>query len=381
MLTKINKTILKIYLRHNPSLPRSIKKKINVVNDLLNFKLNFPVKDLKKKKIIDLACGTGEFANFFAINGHEVVGYDFNSKSINFANKLSKKLGVSKNCNFKLKEFYKVKVKDKADIILCTAALHHLDEPYKGLKHLDKLLKKGGYMILSFGIDSSNLQHNLMKILSRLNGTNEKDIYELSNYFFKEHIDRCVKYGLRNRSAVIYDQFINPQHSYLNFEKIFLTLKNYKLYSSWPKPILARGDSPYNDSMKNLVGKNFSLSSFYWSSKQKDDIKNFTKVFSKCNLKFSKIYKNINNKKKISKKNNFNIIQSLKFLINNSDQINFDNNLHYKNFFIEIKKIFEILNRKKLDINLIKKTINKQKILFRGTSGLGLNFLILKKND
>ena len=41
----------------------------------------------------------------------------------------------------------------------------------------------------------------------------------------------------------------------------------------------------------------------------------------------------------------------------------------------------EILNRKKLDINLIKKTINKQKILFKGTSGLGLNFLILKKND
>jgi SAM-dependent methyltransferase len=379
MLTKINKTILNIYLKHNPSLPRSVKKKINVVNDLLNFKLNFPVKDFKKKKIIDIACGTGEFANFFAINGHKVIGYDFNPKSINHANKLSKKLGVSKNCNFNLKEFYKVK--DKADIVLCTAALHHLDEPYKGLNHLDKLLKKGGYMILSFGIDSSNLQHNLMKILSRLNGTSDKDIYELSNYLFKEHIDRCVKYGLRNRSAVIYDQFINPQHRYLNFKKIFLTLKKYKLYSSWPKPILARGDSPYNDSMNNQKNKDFSLSSFYWSSKQRDDVNNFTKNFANLDFKFSKIYKNINNKKKLSKNLNNTILKNLKFLIQNSNEISFNYNVQYKNFFKELDKLFRLLKQKKINLKLLKETINSQKILFKGTSGLGLNFFIFKKND
>lgn len=50
MLTKINKDILKIYLKHNPSLPRSIKSKISVIEDLVNFKLNLPINDLKKKK-------------------------------------------------------------------------------------------------------------------------------------------------------------------------------------------------------------------------------------------------------------------------------------------------------------------------------------------
>ena len=54
MLTKINKDILKIYLKHNPSLPRSIKSKISVIEDLVNFKLNLPINDLKKKKLLIL---------------------------------------------------------------------------------------------------------------------------------------------------------------------------------------------------------------------------------------------------------------------------------------------------------------------------------------
>ena len=379
MLTKINKDILKIYLKHNPSLPRSIKSKISVIEDLVNFKLNLPINDLKKKKIIDLACGTGEFACYFASQGHNVYGYDFNPNSINLAKSLSKKLKISKNCIFQISEFFKVK--NKGDIIICTAALHHLDDPYKGLLHLSSLVKENGYLILSFGNDGSNLQHNLMKILSRLNGDEHKKIYDLANYLFEEHITRCVKYGLRNKKAVIYDQFINPQHKYLNFNKIFKILKNYKLYSSWPNLYLPRGDSPYNDSMSSLKNKNFSLSTFYWSSKKKDDAENFSKIFYKLEENFSFIFKEINNKKRINDNVNNKISKKLDFLINNSNHISHNYNSNYKRYFIEIKNLLNLIKLKKNNIKTLKKTIEKQKILFKGTSGLGLNFLVLKKND
>ena len=153
MITSINKQILDIYSRYNPSIPRDISKKLRVINDLFNFKLNFPIKNFKKKNIIDVACGSGEFAAYLSLSGHNVTGYDFNEKSINMGKKLAKKLGVKNSCKFRLSEFYKVK--QKADIVVCTAALHHLDDPYKGLKHLSKLLNKGGYLILSFGLDLS----------------------------------------------------------------------------------------------------------------------------------------------------------------------------------------------------------------------------------
>ena len=54
---------LKWFSPSNPSIPRDISKKLSVVNDLFNFKLNFPIKNFKKKKIIDIACGSGEFAH------------------------------------------------------------------------------------------------------------------------------------------------------------------------------------------------------------------------------------------------------------------------------------------------------------------------------
>ena len=98
---------------------------------------------------------------------------------------------------------------------------------------------------------------------------------------------------MRKKDAVIYDQFINPQHKYLNIKKIFKTLIKLNYYSSWPTPITPRGDSPYNDSLKKHLLKNFCLSSFYWSSKQKDDVSNFTKNFTKFDNKFSKIYKTV----------------------------------------------------------------------------------------
>ena len=78
-------------------------------------------------------------------------------------------------------------------------------------------------------------------------------------------------------------------------------------------------------------------------------------------------------KDKISKK--------LDFLINNSNHISHNYNSNYKRYFIEIKNLLNLIKLKKNNIKTLKKTIEKQKILFKGTSGLGLNFLVLKKND
>ena len=62
-----------------------------------------------------------------------------------------------------------------------------------------------------------------------------QDIMKASKYLFSDHINRCVKYGTRSSDAVIFDQFINSQHYFLNINKVFKTLgKQYELYSTWP---------------------------------------------------------------------------------------------------------------------------------------------------
>ena len=61
---------------------------------------------------------------------------------------------------------------------MCTNALHHLPNPYLGLKHLKSKVKKDGFLMVSFGLDSSNLQHSLMKLIVRNWGTTNAGHYE-----------------------------------------------------------------------------------------------------------------------------------------------------------------------------------------------------------
>ena len=228
---KIKSRLLKIYKKNNPSKPTNLKKVLKINQDIIENKLKFPSKFFKNLTVGDIACGTGEFGIVAAKNGAKVTGYDYNNISINLANKNSKKLKL-KNINFLTKEFFQTK--KKFDFIFCTAALHHLPNPYTGLKHLIKMVKPNGFIFLSFGLDSSNLQHNLMKLIVRNWGNKDEDIFKASKLLFKEHINRCVKFDLDQKS-VIADQFINTQHYYLNLNKTLRILnKKFDLHSCWP---------------------------------------------------------------------------------------------------------------------------------------------------
>ena len=214
---RIKLDLLKIYQKHNPSISTNPNKFIKDFSELMGQKLHFPLRFFKGLKVGDIACGTGDLAFIAAKNGAFVDGYDFNKFSVEYANKTSKIMKLNK-AKFYNKEFFEVK--KKYDFIICTGVLHHLPNPIKGLKHLKKLVKPKGFLLLSFGVNSSNLQHNLMKLIVRSWGKTEEKIKFAANHLFKNHIDRCVKFGFRSKASVINDQFLNKQHDYLNLKQV-----------------------------------------------------------------------------------------------------------------------------------------------------------------
>ena len=140
---------------------------------------------------------------------------------------------------------------------------------------------------MSFGVNSSNLQHNLMKLIVRSWGKTEEKIKFAANHLFKNHIDKCVKFGLRSRASVINDQFLNKQHDYLNLKQVFNNLeKEFTLYSLWPSMFLPRADSGNNDTLKNFKNY-FFFSEFLWSSKTIHDLIRIKKIFQKTEKKIS----------------------------------------------------------------------------------------------
>jgi len=377
-LTKINSEVLKIYKKFNPSIPNNFNKRFLVIKNLFENLLKFPIHDFKSKKIIEFGCGTGTTSCYLGLNGHKVEGYDFNKFSIEHCLTLKKKFNL-RTVKFFEKEFYNIKIK-KYDIVICNAVIHHLDNPYKAINFLKKFVKKNGYLILGFGLDSSNLQHNLMKLTSRLYGIKDEEIYENSNFFFKKHIDRCVKFSQRKRKNVVYDQFINPQHNYINLNRLIKIFKgDYDLYSQWPSFSFPISDTYNNITCKNSNLINAKYSSIFWSSKKNSDIKNINKLdktfFNNCEI----LFKFFKNKKKIK----FNL-QTKNFLKKLSKVRNykikfplFDEIKIYLNELYDF--IIFISSKKQVNKYRLKHKINNYKVLFKEHNGLGLNFFIFKK--
>jgi len=372
----IKSELLKLYKRNNPSLPTNMKKKLEKNEEIFK-KLSFPPRFFKNLSVGNFACGTGEFSFTAAKNGAKTEGFDFNEISIDLAKKNSKKLKI-RNCKFQVKEFFEVK--KKYDFVICTAALHHLPNPYDGLRFLKSRVKKNGFLLVSFGLSSSNIVHNLMKLIVRNWGKKDKEIEKVSKFLFKNHIERCVKYGLRKEAAVIDDQFVNAQHHFLDVDKIFEILnKKFSLHSSWPPKYLPQGDSVMNLSIKD---QKFIPSELLWASKTYDDKIRYKKFFEGGSFKSFKYLKNIlNNKRNFSIKE---IIEKNIFLKNKNNfkysnlDLGFNLNSHVGNFFNEV---YELINFFKTERTLkeAKSLIKRMKYLFKGTNGLGLNFFIFQK--
>jgi len=371
--------LLKLYKEENPSYLTIKKVQIKGRTDLIQKLLNFPLRFFKGLEVGDIACGSGEFAIIAAKNAAKVKGYDFNSTSIDAAKQKCKKLKI-KNASFFVKEFFDVK--SKFDFLMCTNALHHLPNPYSGLKHLKSKVKKDGFLMLSFGLDTSNLQHSLMKLIVRNWGTTNADIIKASKYLFSDHINRCVKYGTRSSDAVISDQFINSQHYFLNINKVYKTLgKQYELHSMWPPIFMPRGDSAQNDTILNPKDHLFA-SELLWSSKTIDDLnrlKNFSNYQNYAN--FHNLVKKFNHKTDLSIKDILNSKNENAHKIKKFDNIDFSFgiNKHIVKFNAELNNLLSLFKNKSPTLKETKNFLSKNNYIFQNTNGLGINYFIFKK--
>ena len=97
----------------------------------------------KGKKVLDVGCGTGNFALKAAKKGAIVLGIDFAEEAIKIAKKARKHANL---------QFEKLNVKDvteKYDVIVSIGTLEHMDKPFNTLKILKKHLNPKGKIIVT----------------------------------------------------------------------------------------------------------------------------------------------------------------------------------------------------------------------------------------
>jgi 2-polyprenyl-3-methyl-5-hydroxy-6-metoxy-1,4-benzoquinol methylase len=100
------------------------------------------VGDLNGKRILDLACGAGESAVYFASKGAEVSAVDISQGMLTVAEKLAESHGVKIEARKMRAEALEFE-ENYFDIVYGYGALHHIDLEHSATE-IHRVLKKGG---------------------------------------------------------------------------------------------------------------------------------------------------------------------------------------------------------------------------------------------
>ncbi len=123
--------------------------KFKTVLDVIN-KYN-----LKYTNVLDIGCGSGLFLNTFLTKAKNKYGIDISEEAL----KNSKNSNIITKCvNLNTEE---INLGKQFDTIFCMDVLEHLYLPLDVMFKIKKVLKPGGYLIITLPNDISNIQKKL----------------------------------------------------------------------------------------------------------------------------------------------------------------------------------------------------------------------------
>lgn len=119
--------------------------------------------DLTGKRVLDLGCGKGENLLPLAANGADVIGVDLSPELLRFAERRVEKSGLA--AAVAVGSAYATGLRSgSVDAIFCAALVHHLEIPRVRAEML-RILKRGGYVVLTEPIRFSGLYNRLRSLL------------------------------------------------------------------------------------------------------------------------------------------------------------------------------------------------------------------------
>ena len=101
-------------------------------------------------RILEAGTGKGHFALMLAREGVPFVTFDISADEQSFARLNLAYFGLDKLADFRIEDGERLSFADESfDTILSVNLIHHLDSPYKVIDELNRVLAKGGRLVIS----------------------------------------------------------------------------------------------------------------------------------------------------------------------------------------------------------------------------------------
>ncbi|MGM0867605.1 MAG: class I SAM-dependent methyltransferase [Bacillota bacterium] len=138
------------------------------INETIDF-INKIAPLEKYKKVIDLGCGPGLYSQNLAKKGYDVVGVDFNQKSIEYAISEAQKKDLS--IDYRNEDITKLEIENEFDLALLIYQIYGVfsqENRKKILSNIHRGLRPGGLVLLDVLSETSyeKFEQNLMWRLS-----------------------------------------------------------------------------------------------------------------------------------------------------------------------------------------------------------------------
>jgi len=192
----------------------------------------------KGKRVLDVGCGTGNFANEVSKKGAKyVLGIDYAEEAIKIAEKNNKKK------NLKFKKLDVKELNEKFDVIVSIGTIEHMDEPIKIIKKLKSCLNKNGKIILTTPNWTNPRGYVLMTLYFLFNAPiTLADLHYLTP---NEHLKMAKKLNMKLKWRTIEASWGNGKIMIKDFEKRIPNIlkdmnkkidkKQIKLFLKWLK--------------------------------------------------------------------------------------------------------------------------------------------------
>lgn len=127
---------------------------------------------IKGQLVLDIGCGTGMLTLRAAKKGAKVKGIDVNTQMLDLAKKHASEMKLSQNsefCEMGVAELENIEPMTYDVVMsgLCFSELSE-DESAYTLKHIERILKQDGFLLIADEVEATNILKKLVNILLRI---------------------------------------------------------------------------------------------------------------------------------------------------------------------------------------------------------------------
>lgn len=399
-MSKLRQTesqLLSVYQKVNPSTYRietdeaEFRNREAFFSGLLNRRLCFPKKMFQDADLIEFGSGTGEHSLFYLLWGARGTFVEINPQAIERMNGLFSHFGISddryQSVNQSIFDFEP----DRTwDIVATMGVLHHLEDKEAAFARVASCVAPGGFLIFGIANSAGNVQRNLQRlIVHRLASDDHQAIEEIAERLFSEHLDRAERFGRRTRKAIIYDTYVNPKIDSMSVAEVFAQFSENGLepWSMWPPVMPALlGDSPNRPPWNPADWPALNhLAELGWMAHRDDDIDLLEPLEARLQAPMRAVSEladtfndqNTEQQRAISDLHQAaqSAMDSLSGLVNPYDTIR----QQASQLLTEIVEVLELVDRR--DLDALEQRLSDCKMLFRGTSGLGMSYYIAHRPE